>query len=180
MSYDLSKFKLVGQDVFVSDNVEIRRPHLVTIGNHIAIDSGFYITTRAEIGNHIHIGPYVAVIGGEKSCLKMGNFTNIAVGGRILCGSDSFTGDALITAPGIPAEYTSVRFTTITFENFVNVGASVVIFPGVTLREGCVIGAGSVVTKDTDPWTVYIGNPARPVRSRPKEKMLEYAQQLGY
>ena len=34
----------------------------------------------------------------------------------------------------------------------------------VTIGEGCVIGAGSVVTRDIPPHTVAVGNPARPIR----------------
>ena len=52
--------------------------------------------------------------------------------------------------------------------------------PDVTIGEGSVIGACSLVTKDTEPWTVYVGVPARPVKVRPCVKMLEYAKRLGY
>jgi acetyltransferase-like isoleucine patch superfamily enzyme len=52
--------------------------------------------------------------------------------------------------------------------------------PGVTLAEGCVIGANSLVTKDTEPWTIYMGSPAMPIKKRPKDKMLLYAKELGY
>jgi len=176
--YNKSLLKSVGKDVFISGNVEIRRPQLVSIGNHVDIDSGFYITTRAELGDYIHIAPYVAVIGGKDGLLKMGNFTNIAVGGRIICVSDTFTGEGLIGSRAIPEKFRKLKIDPIVFEDFVNVGANVVILPGVTLREGTVIGAGSVVTKSTEPWTIYIGNPAKPIKKRPKEKMLEYAKNL--
>lgn len=46
------------------------------------------------------------------------------------------------------------------------IGARALILPGVTIGEGCLIGAGSVVTKDTECWNVYAGNPARRIRSR--------------
>lgn len=181
VQYKQSLLKSVGKNVFISANVEIRRPHLVSVGNHIAIDSGFYITTKAEIGDHIHIAPYVAVIGGFKGYLKMGNFTNISVGSRIICGSDEFLGEGLITAPGIPEQYRdNLKVEPVVFKDFANTGANVVIFPGVTLAEGSVIGACSLVTQDTEPWTVYIGIPAKPIKKRPKEKMLQYARQLGY
>jgi acetyltransferase-like isoleucine patch superfamily enzyme len=43
-----------------------------------------------------------------------------------------------------------------------------------------VIGAGAVVTKGTEPWTIYVGNPAKPIKERPKNKILEYAKNLDY
>jgi acetyltransferase-like isoleucine patch superfamily enzyme len=181
MAFDLSQLKSHGDDVYISPLVEIRRPKLVSLGNHIAIDSGFYITTAAILGNYIHIAPYVTVIGGENGLLTMGNFTNISTGGKIICGSDEFLGNGLVTAPGIPQEFRdNLKIEPVTFENFVNTGANVTILPGVTLAEGCVIGACSLVTKDTEPWTIYIGCPAKPFKMRKKEKMIEFAKRLGY
>jgi maltose O-acetyltransferase len=43
-------------------------------------------------------------------------------------------------------------------------GTKVTVLPGVTIGEGCVIGAGSVVTKSTEPNGVYVGAPARRIR----------------
>ena len=42
----------------------------------------------------------------------------------------------------------------------------VCILLGVRIGEGCVIGAGSVLTTDLDAYTVAVGNPAEPVKSR--------------
>ena len=180
-TYDVSKLKGYGHDVFISGNVEIKRPHFISIGNHIAIDSGFYITTQAELGDHIHIAPYVHVIGGPNGLLKMGHFTNISVGGIIVCGSDSFLGDGLISAPGVPEIFRDkLIIKPVIFENFANTGAGVKILPGVTLAEGSVIGANSLVIQSTEPWTIYAGSPAKPIKTRPREKMLEFAKSLGY
>jgi len=179
--YDLSLLKRVGDDVYVSPNVEIRRPELISIGNHVAIDSGFYISTQLEIGDYIHVAPYVHIIGSAKGLLRMGHFTNISLGGKIICGSDSFLGDGLISAPGLPEEFRDLLIIEpVIFENFANTGANVTILPGVILREGSVIGANSLVTKDTEPWTIYAGSPAKPVKARKNEKMIEYAKRLGY
>ncbi|MFC5269344.1 acyltransferase [Adhaeribacter terreus] len=180
LQFDKALLKSVGEDVFISNNVEIRRPHLVTIGSHVAIDSGVYITTAAKIGDYTHLSPYITVIGGAKSTLIVEDFVTIAAGSRIICGSDKFLG-AGFTSVTVPDEYRDdVDFTTVKCCKFAGIGTNVVIMPGVTIGEGSVIGACSLVTKDTEPWTIYIGTPARPIKIRPKEKMLEYAKALGY
>ncbi|MFQ3669511.1 MAG: putative colanic acid biosynthesis acetyltransferase, partial [Fimbriimonadaceae bacterium] len=46
------------------------------------------------------------------------------------------------------------------------VAAWVFVGPGVTIGEGAVVGARSVVAKDVPPWTVCAGNPCRPIRER--------------
>lgn len=178
--YDKTLLKSIGQDVFISVNVEIRRPQLVTIGNHVAIDTGFYLTTAAELGDYIHIAPYITVIGGGEGRLIMGHFTTIAAGTRIICGSDSHMGHGFV-GPTIPEDYRDEMFIApVTFKMFASVGTNVVIMPGITLGEGSVVGACSLVTKDTEPWTIYTGIPAKPVKMRPKDKMISYAKELGY
>jgi len=54
----------------------------------------------------------------------------------------------------------------------ITIGANVwvagwsIILPGVTIGEGAVVGAGSVVTRDVAPWSVVAGNPAKFVKKR--------------
>jgi galactoside O-acetyltransferase len=50
------------------------------------------------------------------------------------------------------------------------VGANSVILPSLTIGEGVTVGANSVVTKDLDPWGVYIGN--KRIADRKKNKAL--------
>jgi acetyltransferase-like isoleucine patch superfamily enzyme len=175
----LTDFAACGEDVFVSAQVEIRRPHLVRLGSHIAIDTGFYCTTSASIGDYVHIGPYVTVIGGAPGKLELAGFNTIGAGSRILCASDEFLGAGLVGMS--PLEFRdTVVVDPVVFQTFASVGTNVVIHPGVTLAEGCVIGSCCLVTKPTEPWTIYRGVPARAWKSRPKEKMIEAAHKLGY
>lgn len=48
------------------------------------------------------------------------------------------------------------------------IGGSAIILGGVTIGEGCTVGAGSVVTKDVEPYTVVAGNPARVIKRLPR------------
>jgi acetyltransferase-like isoleucine patch superfamily enzyme len=177
--YEVGKLAACGEDVFISASVEIRRPHLCRMGSHIAIDTGFYCTTGTLLGDYIHIGPYVTVIGGAPALLRMVGFNTVGAGSRILCASDEFMGAGL--AGIAPAELRDVvRVEPVTFEAFASVGTNVVIHPGVTLAEGSVVGSCSLVTKPTKPWTIYRGVPAKPWKERPKAKMIEAARHLGY
>ncbi|OGN30005.1 MAG: hypothetical protein A3A33_01630 [Candidatus Yanofskybacteria bacterium RIFCSPLOWO2_01_FULL_49_25] len=180
-SFDLSKLKKAGEDVLVSPMVSITRPNLISLGNHVSIDPWFHCTTALETGDYVHIQTQVAIIGGKKGLVKMGNFTNISVKGTLICASEKFYGHGFIGAPGIPDEFLDeLKLGPIIFEDFVNTGANVTILPGITLGKGSVIGACSLVTKNTEPWTIYMGTPARPFAMRKKEKILEYAKKMGY
>lgn len=46
------------------------------------------------------------------------------------------------------------------------IGRRVIILPGVTIGDGCIIGAGAVITKDIPPYSVVVGVPAKVVRRR--------------
>jgi len=49
------------------------------------------------------------------------------------------------------------------------IGFRAIILPGVTIGEGAVVGAGSVVTKDVEPYTIVAGNPAKPIGKRARD-----------
>ena len=171
---------ILGDDVYISPSAEIRRPELCKIGNHVAIDSFFYCTTKLDIGDYVHISPQVAVIGGKETALCVEDFCFLSVGSKYICGSETFHGAGLI-GPLIPKEFQDEQqLWPITLKRFSGALANSVILPGVTMAEGSVLGANSLLKEDTEPWTVYAGNPARPIRKRDMYKAYEYAEKLGY
>jgi maltose O-acetyltransferase len=56
----------------------------------------------------------------------------------------------------------------IKIEDYVWIGAHALILQGITIGKGAVVGAGSIVTKDVEPYTIVAGNPAKPIGSRTK------------
>ena len=170
------KFKKSGKDLVVADTAIIKRPNLVEVGNHVCIDVGVYLSTESVIGDYVHIAPYSCIIGGEKSKLIMDDFSGVAAGSKIICGSDDFTKGMM--NPQVPNEYKESKYETVTFKKYSCVGVNCVVLPGITLGEGSVVGAGSVVTKDTKPWTIYVGSPAKEVGKRDKTKIINYGDIL--
>ena len=66
-------------------------------------------------------------------------------------------------------DWSNVNIRPVTIGNRAWIGFKVTILRGVTIGEGAVIGACSVVTKDVAPFTVVAGNPARVIREIPHE-----------
>lgn len=60
------------------------------------------------------------------------------------------------------------------------IGHNVIILPEVTIGNGAIIGAGSVVTKNIPPYAIAVGNPARVIRYRFSEHVREEIETLHW
>lgn len=169
-----------GKDVIIDSDVVFKRKDLVSIGDHVAIDKGFYCTTKISIGNYVHISPYVTCIGGEHGEFKAKGFNNIMAGARIVCSSDRFDDSGLFGAL-IPKSMKGTQITKpVLMEEFSNIGTNSVVMPGSILRKGVLLCAGSLLIGDTEEWGVYKGNPAKLVKKINPDKILKNAKMLGY
>jgi galactoside O-acetyltransferase len=173
------ELKEIGQDVYIHDDVLIKHDKKCSIGSHVAIDKGCKISTIIEIGDYVHIAPDVVTIGGEKTKVTLNHFSFIAAGTKIVCGSEDYTGKGLV-GPTIPLKYRELIYGDVTFEKYAGCGVNCSIMPGVTFGEGAILGANSLATKDLEPWTIYVGSPAKPVKKRDKDIIIKNAKELGY
>jgi acetyltransferase-like isoleucine patch superfamily enzyme len=67
-------------------------------------------------------------------------------------------------------DWSHVKISPVRICDKVWIGFNAIILKGVTIGEGAVVGAGSVVTKDVPPWTIVAGNPARIIREIPENE----------
>ena len=67
-------------------------------------------------------------------------------------------------------DWSHVKMMPVIIKDKVWLGAKVIVLKGVTIGEGAVVGAGSVVVNDVPPWTLVAGNPARVIRALPREE----------
>lgn len=176
----INYIKNIGEDVLINNNVNIIRPNLIVLKNHISIDYGFHCTTSMKIGDYVHIGPHVSCIGGKNGLLEAKGYNNIMAGARIICGSDRFDGSGLFGAL-IPKELKGSQIVEpIIMEEFSNIGTNAIVMPGSILRKGVLLTAGSLLMGDTEEWGVYKGNPAKLVKKIDGSKIIENAKKLGY
>ncbi len=160
-------FKKLGINVKISDKASIYTPELIEIGDHSRIDDFCVISGRVVIGRNVHIAVFCNIAGGEPG-VYMDDFSGLAYGCHVFTQSDDYSGGTL-TNPTVPDRYKLETKKPVHLERHVIIGTCSVIVPGVTIAEGSSVGAMSLVTKSTETWSIYVGNPARRIKARKKD-----------
>ena len=146
----------------------IGREH-VQFGDPVIVDDFSLIVARdpVVIGDYCHIAAFSSITGGQR--VEVGDFSAISQGARILTGTDDFT-DWGFGNSTVPSEFRNTTRAPVRIGRFCIIGANSVVLPGVTIGEGATVGAGTVVTRDLEPWGVYLGN--RRLRDRDRDGVL--------
>ena len=133
------------------------------IGDGTRLWAFTHILPGAKIGKDCNICDFVFVendvVIGDRVTIKSGVqlWDGTAIGDDVFIGPNvTFTNDKHPRSKKPLNEYP----TTI-IENRASIGANSTLLPGITIGQGCVIGAGSVVTKSVPPFAIVYGNPAR-------------------
>lgn len=138
----------------------------VSIGDGTRVWQFVVILKGAVIGENCNICAHTLIEGdvviGNNVTVKSGVF--VWDGTRIE--DDVFLGpNATLTNDPLPrSKVYPDSFSGITIRRGASVGANATLLPGITIGEYAMVGAGAVVTKDVEPYTVVVGNPARVIR----------------
>lgn len=141
--YYRKRFRRVGENLNIFSNVVIERPDLIKMGKNVYINHGCFIDAsqgEIEIGNNVLIGPY---------CVLR-------------------AADHVFSNPDIPILKQGHEPGKIVIEDDVWLAANVTVLPNVRIGKGSVIGAGAVVTKDVEPFSIAAGVPAKKIGTRLK------------
>lgn len=122
-----------------------------------------------HVGKNTFFGDYVRMDTSYADMIFIGDYTHITSGCRLLCHQRDLTGYCV----GDNAADLGYRTGEIHIGKGVMVGMETIIMPGVTIGDGAIIGAGSIVTRDIPAWTIATGRPARVVKEIPKRKIGE-------
>ena len=158
-------FKSIGSNVLISCKASIYGAGRMSIGSNVRIDDFCILSGNITLGNNIHISAYCALYGAEG--IEFEDYTGISARSTIYSAMDDFSGDYLV-GPIHPEGTIHVTGGKVTVKAYTQIGANVLIFPNLTIGEGCVVGACSMVRKDLDPWGIYYGLPVKRMKERRK------------
>ena len=170
-------FKSLGRHVKISDRAAIYNADQIEIGDHSRIDDFCVVSGRVSIGRNVHIAVFCNVAGGSAG-IVFDDFSGLAYGCHVFTQSDDYSG-ATLTNPTVPAKFKAETKRPVRLGRHCIVGTKSVVFPGVTLAEGTSVGAMSMITKDTEEWTVYFGIPARKLSVRSRDLLALERQYLA-
>lgn len=139
----------IGNNIYVGKRVVIWAKNSIRIGHNFYIGRDSQIETDCTIGDNVIFGNKVAIVGKyDHHFQQIG--VPIRLASRIRDVDYSWKGLDCMTY----------------IEDDVWIGYGSIIMGGVHLKKGTIIAAGSVVTKNTEAYSIYGGNPARKIRAR--------------
>lgn len=146
-----------GKNAYIGRFVYIWAKNKITIGNNFYIGKFSQIECDAEIGNDVIIANFVGIIGKyDHHYQQIGTPTRLA----------SQIRDKDYNWKGLNEK--------IIIEDDVWIGYGAIILSGITIGRGSIISAGSVVTRNVEPYCIYGGVPAKKLKNRfPDENDLE-------
>lgn len=157
-----------GKNVKISKLAQIYNPSSISVGNNVRIDDFCMIsagTNPIVFGDNIHISTGVYIYG--SAGLTMKSFSNLSAGVKLYTVNDDYSGEYLVGAT-VPEIYRNVTKLPTVIEKYAVVGCNTVLLPGITIGEGCAIGACSLVKDSCKEWSIYAGVPIRFIKSRSK------------
>ena len=168
-------FKKLGNNVLISKAATLYKTEQMSFANDSRIDDFCALSGEVIIGSNVHITVHCSITA-SLSPIVIEDFVGIAANCHIFSSMDDFLGIGL-TNPTVPMEFRNVSHGPVKISKHTIIGVGSVIFPSVTVGEGCAIGAMSLVNKSIDPWGVYVGVPVIRIKDRSKN-LLEKEKQF--
>lgn len=121
-----------------------------------------------KVGKGCFIGDYVRVDCGHADMITLEDSVSVASGVRLLCHQRDFSDFC------VGDDYMKLGYVVkpIVLKKGCLVGMESFVMPGVTIGEGAIVGAGSLVTKDIPAWTITAGRPAKVLKEIPRRESM--------
>jgi acetyltransferase-like isoleucine patch superfamily enzyme len=174
-----------GRNVVFGQNVVLRHPHKIHVGDDVVIDDNCLIDAKGESNAGIRIGSGVfigrnSILSCKNGDIELANGANVGfnceifsasrvrIGANVLMAAYSYVigGDHDFSDASRPVLEQTRRSAGVSVGDGAWIGAGAKILDGVNVGEGAIIGAAAVVREDVEPRAVAVGIPARVVSTR--------------
>lgn len=169
--------KYLGKNVRISSKASVYNPANISIDDNSRIDDFCILSAGSggiTIGKYVHIGCYSSLIG--RGSIILEDFSGISGRVSIYSSNDDYSGNHL-AHPTVPEKFRKVQAGNVILRKHAIVGTGSVLLPNVDVGVGAVVGALSMVREDCDEFGVYVGCPARKVKTR-KRDLLKLEQEM--
>lgn len=186
LEYYKTKFKSMGENVYIGKGVNIINPEFITVGNNVQIQDGCTLIARGEKGITLSDGVrlqhrvYLDTERTEEGYIHIGKGVYIGTGTTLFGHRGLEIGDDCLLAQGINLTPYSHIFDNpdeiiysqgghcekVTIGRDVYIGMGCKIMYSGNIGEGSVIGCGSTVVKPIPPYSVAVGTPAKVIKER--------------
>ncbi len=162
-----SRLKKVGEGIRLMPLAKIANPGVVELDDFCRVRDFVFIWggQGVKIGKYCDVQPHVVVWGG--GTLEVHDRVSIGPGSVLLTAIYSYE-KGMRMVDGLGEGTTKALYGKLTIQSDVYVGANCTLMPNIVVGEGAIIGAGSFVNKDCEPFGIYVGSPARKVAERPR------------
>ena len=142
--------KAYGRDVRISRKACLYGAEHISLGDHVRIDDFCLLSGNISLGSFIHLAAGVLLFAGDAG-ITVGDYSTLSSRCAVYALTDDYSGAAM-TNPTVPEAYTHVTQQPVSVGRHVIVGTGSTILPGVTVGEGCAVGAMSLLRGDCEPW----------------------------
>lgn len=158
----------VGADAELSTLAAYYGRAWMRFGQRVRIDDFCHLTAgpgMIRLGSFVHFAPHCVLQGAGG--IDVGDYCGFSTGCRLITNSDDYSGEWMACAV-VPEEVRNPDRRPISIGRNCIFGVGTIILPGAVIPDGVATGAGTLVKagEKLEPWTIYVGAPARAVKAR--------------
>ena len=142
---------------------KVRMPRFVQIGSNVTLGRFVRIEGKVMLGRSVFINEFSTLSAGAHDAITIGEYTSVGAGVFMITGDHDIAAGAHMNVAHADA---GGKKGSIHIGSNCWLGAKVIVLKNVTIGDGAVVGAGSVVTKDIPANAIAVGNPARVIKYR--------------
>jgi acetyltransferase-like isoleucine patch superfamily enzyme len=160
-------FKAVGENVSIAKTCKIIGLENITLGDDCRVDdfTALIATGPLVIGNRVHIHSYCQI--GSRGSVTLDDYSALASGCLVYSASDDAMGRYMVGGV-VPEHCTKPKIAPVRLARHAVAFARCTILPGVTMHEGAIACAHSLVSRSLPEWMIAQGSPAIARIARPR------------